>query len=88
MRIRNTLFVTENLVTWLAEELWKLNFKGLILFGRYYSQFKADCDDYFRIRHRNISRGIGGIFFDLLDSPSAEVSAVLPLPPCRKNGCI
>ena len=43
------------------------------MFGRYYSKFKAWCDDYFRIKHRNISRGIGGIFFDDLDSPDAEV---------------
>ena len=40
--------------------------------SKYYSKFKAWCDDYFRIKHRNISRGIGGIFFDDLDSPDAE----------------
>ena len=29
-----------------------------------YPQFKADCDDYFHLRHRNEQRGIGGLFFD------------------------
>lgn len=38
----------------------------------YYKKFKAWCDDYFRIKHRSMSRGIGGIFFDDLDSPGAE----------------
>jgi len=38
----------------------------------YYSKFKAWCDDYFRIKHRSMSRGIGGIFFDDLDTPNNE----------------
>ena len=33
-----------------------------------YSQFKKSADDYFFIKHRNESRGIGGIFFDRLSS--------------------
>ena len=37
----------------------------------FYKKFKAWCDDYFRIKHRNISRGIGGIFFDDLDTISS-----------------
>lgn len=64
--------------------------------SKYYSKFKAWCDDYFRIKHRNISRGIGGIFFDDLDSPDAERcfqfvrscgNAVIPsyLPMVMKN---
>mmetsp|Transcript_28248 Transcript_28248/g.52046 ORF Transcript_28248/g.52046 Transcript_28248/m.52046 type:complete len:368 (-) Transcript_28248:474-1577(-) len=34
---------------------------------RFYPRFKAWCDDYFTIRHRNEMRGLGGIFFDDLN---------------------
>lgn len=37
-----------------------------------YPKFKKWCDDYFYIVHRGERRGIGGIFFDDLDSPSKE----------------
>ncbi|XP_012598568.1 oxygen-dependent coproporphyrinogen-III oxidase, mitochondrial [Microcebus murinus] len=37
-----------------------------------YPKFKKWCDDYFLIAHRGERRGIGGIFFDDLDSPSKE----------------
>nr|XP_012332559.1 oxygen-dependent coproporphyrinogen-III oxidase, mitochondrial [Aotus nancymaae] len=37
-----------------------------------YPKFKKWCDDYFFIAHRGERRGIGGIFFDDLDSPSKE----------------
>ncbi|KAG8293409.1 hypothetical protein J6590_016367 [Homalodisca vitripennis] len=38
----------------------------------YYRRFKKWCDDYFHITHRGERRGVGGIFFDDLDSPSQE----------------
>jgi coproporphyrinogen III oxidase len=34
----------------------------------YYDEFKKWADDYFFIRHRNETRGIGGIFFDRLNT--------------------
>ncbi|XP_029938277.1 oxygen-dependent coproporphyrinogen-III oxidase, mitochondrial [Salarias fasciatus] len=40
--------------------------------SQYYTDFKKWCDRYFYIRHRGETRGIGGIFFDDLDSPSQE----------------
>lgn len=38
----------------------------------YYSRFKAWCDDYFRVKHRNETRGVGGIFFDDLDEAEKD----------------
>jgi len=37
-----------------------------------YDKFKTWCDDYFYLKHRKEMRGIGGIFYDYLDSGDWE----------------
>ncbi|PVB59724.1 oxygen-dependent coproporphyrinogen oxidase [Labrenzia sp. 011] len=37
-----------------------------------YPAYKAWCDDYFYLKHRNEPRGVGGIFYDYLNSGSWE----------------
>ncbi|KAK3141549.1 hypothetical protein QOZ80_4BG0335310 [Eleusine coracana subsp. coracana] len=39
----------------------------------FYPKFKKWCDDYFYIKHRNERRGLGGIFFDDLNSYDQEM---------------
>ncbi len=62
----------------------------------YYPEFKKWCDNYFVIKHRNEARGVGGIFFDDLDTPNESKvfdfiklcgNAVLPgyIPIVKKN---
>ncbi|KAK7107170.1 oxygen-dependent coproporphyrinogen-III oxidase-like [Littorina saxatilis] len=62
----------------------------------YYPEYKKWCDDYFYIKHRGESRGVGGIFFDDLDAPNQDkvfqfvkscADAVIPsyIPIVKKN---
>lgn len=37
----------------------------------YYERYKAWADDYFYIPHRQVHRGVGGIFYDHLECPDA-----------------
>ena len=41
----------------------------------YYPKFKKWCDDYFFIKHRNESRGVGGIFYDYINTDNFGLKA-------------
>ncbi|SNY48803.1 coproporphyrinogen oxidase [Arsukibacterium tuosuense] len=68
-------------------------------FGKeYYPRYKKWCDDYFYLKHRGETRGVGGLFFDDLNAPGfaqsfglmravgeAFLPAYLPLIQKRKD---
>ena len=42
-----------------------------------YPRYKKWCDDYFYLKHRNETRGVGGLFFDDLNTPDFATSFAL-----------
>jgi coproporphyrinogen III oxidase len=50
----------------------RANRDALAPFPGLHARFKKACDEYFFLKHRNEPRGIGGIFFDNMDSGDWE----------------
>ncbi|MEO3864922.1 oxygen-dependent coproporphyrinogen oxidase [Rheinheimera fenheensis] len=44
---------------------------------QYYPAYKKWCDEYFYLKHRGETRGVGGLFFDDLNQPGFEQSFAL-----------
>ena len=61
---------TEDVMAWHAEAKECLN----SINSDYYSIFSENCNNYFKIPHRNERRGVGGIFFDNITDFSLEDS--------------
>jgi len=45
--------------------------------AEYYPAYKKWCDEYFYLKHRGETRGVGGLFFDDLNTPGFEQSFAL-----------